>query len=312
MFQRILVPLDGSARAECAIPMAARIARAFGSTIILITVVAPPVSSGKFRAQAVYPEVGTDEELAEAAEYLKKVSASDQLHGLPVERHALVGAVAPTLLDEIATLHIDLVVLWSHGFTGLTQWILGSIAHKLVRTSPVPLLLLREERQEPAATEQQPVRALVALDGSCASETVLEPIVALTAGLARATDRQGELQLLQVVDVPASYGRFRHQVDAFYDAEVQTEVKRENERYLKTVAERLEQGNSSLGVSTIATTDSDVAHAIVQTAGQNQVDLIAMATHGRGGVQRWALGSITERVLHATRTPLFIVRPPHK
>ena len=54
----------------------------------------------------------------------------------------------------------------------------------------------------------------------------------------------------------------------------------------------------------------DVAEAIVQKAERENFDFIAMATHGRGGVQHWALGSITERVLHATKLPLLIMRPP--
>jgi nucleotide-binding universal stress UspA family protein len=66
----------------------------------------------------------------------------------------------------------------------------------------------------------------------------------------------------------------------------------------------------SLAVTTIVAIDPDVAEAIVLSAEQGQVDFIAMATHGRGGVQHWALGSISERVLHATRLPLLIVRPP--
>lgn len=315
MFQRILVPLDGSARAERAIPMAARIARAFHSTVILMCVIAPPVKTGKYHLPEAYPRVGTDEELAEAAEYLKAVHISDLLDGIPTERHALTGAIVPTLLAAVTTMHIDLVVLWSHGLTGLTRWTLGSTAHKLVQASPVPLLVLREERQAPAVTELQIVRSLIALDGSPLAEAALKPIAALTVGLARTTGQPGELQMLQVVDVPPGHGRFRRQVDAFYDTAMQGEARSADERYLATVANRFTQGELarySLRVTTTVATNPDVAHAIVETAEQNQVSVIALATHGRGGIQRWALGSVTERVLHATRTPLLIIRPMEK
>ena len=86
----------------------------------------------------------------------------------------------------------------------------------------------------------------------------------------------------------------------------------ENEQYLQTVTKRFAEGPLAqyhLAVTPAVVTDPDVAEAIVQTAEQGKVDFIAMATHGRGGVQHWALGSITERVLHTTRVPLFIVRP---
>ncbi len=101
-------------------------------------------------------------------------------------------------------------------------------------------------------------------------------------------------------------------MDSYYDAEVRAEAKHEYEQYLQTVTTRFAEGTLEkyhLAVSTVVATDPDVAEAIVQTAEQDKVDFIAMATHGRGGVQHWALGSITERVLHTTRVPLFIVRP---
>jgi nucleotide-binding universal stress UspA family protein len=67
-----------------------------------------------------------------------------------------------------------------------------------------------------------------------------------------------------------------------------------------------------LAITTTIVTNPDIAEAIVQTAEQDKVDLIAMATHGRGGIQRWALGSVTERVLHASKVPLFLMRPQAK
>ncbi len=312
MFQRILVPLDGSARAEHAIPTAANIARAFGGTVIMLCVVPPPVSSGKFQAPEAYPKAGTDEERAEAAEYLKKVAASDHLSGVPTEIHTLVGATAPTLLDAVELLHADFLVLCSHGSTGSAHWMLGSVAHKLVRHSPVPFLLLRDDGRGLATADQPAVRALVALDGSSFSETALEPVAHLTAELARATGRQGALQIMQVVDIPASYGRFRSQVDASYDAGVRAEARQVDEQYLEAVAKRFVEGDLAkyhLAVTTTVAINLDVAKAIVQMAEQSPIDVIALATHGWGGVLHWALGSVTERVLHATRTPLFIVRP---
>lgn len=101
-------------------------------------------------------------------------------------------------------------------------------------------------------------------------------------------------------------------VDSYYDAEVRAEAKREYEHYLEGVAKRFWEGELAkynLAVTTIVATDPEVTEAIVQTAEQGKFDFIAMATHGRGGVQLWAMGSTTERVLHATRLPLFIVRP---
>jgi nucleotide-binding universal stress UspA family protein len=312
MFERILVPLDGSARAERAIPVAVRTARAFGGSVIMLRVVAPPISSGKFSALEAYPKVGTDEELAEATEYLKTLAVSEHLGGITTEVHTLVGAIAPTIIAAAGSLHADLIVLCSHGYTGFQRWMLGSVAEKVIRHAPIPVFVLREGGPELAPAGQQVVRALVALDGSPLSEAMLSPAASLTAGLAQAASRPAALQLIRVVDIPSSYGKFRSQVDSYYDAQMRAEARREDEQYLEAVAKRFTEGEWAqyrLAVTTVVATDADVAEAIVLAAEQGQADFIAMATHGRGGVQHWALGSITERVLHATKRPLFILRP---
>ena len=314
MFQRILVPLDGSTRAESAVPVAARLAQASGGSVILLHVVVPPISSGKFHVPEAYPKVGTDEELAEANEYLKTLAQSDKLNGITTEIQALVGAVAPTILSATQTLHADLIVLCSHGFTGFKRWMLGSIAHKLVPHSPVPILVLRDGGPVLTTAAGHPVRAFVPLDGSSLSESALEPAAQLVAALAPPTQRA--LQLLRVVDIPSSYGKFRSMADSYFDAEMRAEAKREDEQYLQAVAKRFAEGELAqynLAVTTTVAIDPDVAEAIVQAAEQAEgtggfgSHLIVMATHGRGGLQRWVLGSVAERVLHTTKLPLLVV-----
>lgn len=212
MFEQILVPLDGSPLAERAIPAAARIARVFGGTIIVMSAVAPQVSTAKFRPPETYPTATPEEELAEATAYLDTLAQSEQLQGIPTEVQAFAGAVAPTILSATQSLHASLIVLCSHGYTGFEHWRLGSVAEKVIRHAPTPVFVLREGGPEPVATPQQAMRVLVALDGSPLSEAILEPVAQLAAGLAQATSQPGTLQLLQVVDVPARYGKFRSQV----------------------------------------------------------------------------------------------------
>lgn len=314
MFQRILVPLDGSTRAESAIPVAARLAQASGGSVILLYVAVPPVSSGKFSALEAYPKVGTDEELTQATEYLKTLAQTSTLGGITTEIQALVGAVAPEILSATQSLRADLIVMCSHGDTGFKRWALGSVAHKLVPHSPVPVLVLRDGGPVLATATEHPVRALVPLDGSPLSESALEPAAQLVAALAPSTQRA--LQLLRVVDIPSSYGKFRSIADSYFDAEMRTEVKLQDEQYLDAVAKRFaesELAQYNLAVTTRVAIDPDVAEAIVQTAEQAEgaggfgSDVIVMATHGRGGLQRWILGSVAERVLHSTKLPLLIV-----
>ncbi|HEU5380995.1 MAG TPA: universal stress protein [Ktedonobacteraceae bacterium] len=315
MFQRILVPLDGSARAEQAIPTAARIAQVFGGTIIMLCVVPPTSRPEKGGMPEAYPIVGTDEQLAEATEYLKSVATSRPLVGIPTEVHTAIGETAPTLLDAVQSLHADFLIVCRHGLSGFAHWGLGGVAYKLVQRCPVPLLLLPDGGRELAPAEQHQIRALVTLDGSPFSEAVLEPVAHLLAGLTQARGQHGALLLLQVVGIPTSYGRFRSKVISPDNARQQAEAEKRAEYYLETVARRLTDGELAkyhLAVTTRVATDPDVAKAIVYTAEHTLVDVIAMTTHGWSGVLRWALGSIMERVLHTTRAPLFILRPPNE
>jgi nucleotide-binding universal stress UspA family protein len=314
LFRRILVPLDGSTRAEQALPAVLRIARALRSTVILVSVVVavPQVSPGKFVPPEAYAPIGTDEELAEAAEYLKTVATSDQCKGIEVETHAFSGNIATTLLGAVETLHANLMVISSHSSPGLKRWVQGSIAHKLIRHCPVPLLILRDDEQTVAPEEAHPVHILLTLDGSSFAETALEPAAELSAELARASGQQGTLQILQVVDVPLSQSRFRNQLVAYSDADIRAKVKHADEQYLATITKRFTESTPAtdrLTVTSTIATDPDVAETIVQTAEQGQVNMIVMATHGRGGVLHWALGSVTERVLHASKTPVLLIRP---
>jgi nucleotide-binding universal stress UspA family protein len=160
------------------------------------------------------------------------------------------------------------------------------------------------------AVDHQPVRALVAVDGSPLSEAVLEPAAYLAAALAEATSQQGALHLLRVVDLPTTGGKFKS--DAHIDTGTKELVTHEDEEYLDTLVHRISVGDLAhldLAITRSVEADPDIAEAIVKKAEQDKFDFIAIATHGRGGVQKWALGSVAGRVLHATKLPLLIMRP---
>jgi nucleotide-binding universal stress UspA family protein len=315
MFKRILVPLDGSTRAESAVPIAARIAHASSGSVILLQVAAIPIEmETEKKPPEIYSQAAFDKSIADTKNYLEDIATSDVLKGIKTETGAVTDAIAPAILSAIQTFHADLVVMCSHGFTGFKRWALGSVAQKLAPHSPVPVLVLRDGGSVPTTATQQPMRAFVPLDGSPLSESALEPAAQLVTALAPSA--QKVMHLVRVVDIPSSYGKFRSSVDEYYDTGVRAETKREYEAYLHTVAQRFTEGDLvtyNLSVTTSVPIDMDVAEAIVQEAEQAEgtelsgYDLIVMATHGRGGIQRWVLGSVAERVLHTTKVPLLIV-----
>src|SRR2546429_7761457 len=131
MFKRILVPLDGSGRAERALPIAARLARAWGGSIILVRVVStePAASSPSAPGKPILVQTVGEVDRTQAESYLAGVASSDLLRGLSVQTWVTVGLVAPSILAAASDAHADLIVMCSHGYTGVRQWWMpGSVA----------------------------------------------------------------------------------------------------------------------------------------------------------------------------------------
>jgi nucleotide-binding universal stress UspA family protein len=308
MLQRILVPLDGSARAEYALPVAARLAHATGGTLILLQVY-----------QVMPSEFVLSDYTAEAASataYLAQVAARPDLAGITVERITLAGAVARTILDAVLEHQADTLVLCSHGRSGPTRWALGSVAEKVARHAPIPVLVLRKPHDvflgQRTGTGHQ-LRALVALDGSSFAEAALAPAAQMI--LALVAPEPGALHLVQVVRPSANIEDRPYEQDTLLESadRLQEQALREAHDYLRAVAERVRTGDLAgrkLQVTWSVAVAEDVAATLVQLAEEREdTVLIALASHGRGGLQRWALGSVAERVLESTRIALLIVRP---
>lgn len=323
MFKRIVVPLDGSPRAEQAIPVAARLVRASAASLVLVRVALIPFESSRWRSPVVPPEViqhDIDAELDHVKTYLEGAATLSALAGLTVETHVLVGSVvAQRLLSAAQSLQADLLVMCSHGYSGLTRWALGSVVLHVARQSSVPVLVLHEQagalpNLQPGET--RPVRVLVALDGSAFAEAAVAPAASLSA--AWSAPWPGALHLAHILPFPLSEesGQTERVTLARERALIAAKA------YLRRVEQSLQEGEVAglkLLVTSSVAVHADVAEALMRmaehgssleaVAGVNGCDVIAMATHGRGGLKRWALGSVTERVLGASRLPLLIVRP---
>ncbi|HET9919927.1 MAG TPA: universal stress protein [Ktedonobacteraceae bacterium] len=318
MLKNILVPLDGCSRAERALPAAARIARASKGRVLLVQVISPPLDYAS--SMAPVPLVTRElieAELKEAENYLKAVAASEVLSGVETKTEALYGLPTQQLLAVAQQYAVDLIVLCSHGRTGLTRWVLGSVAYTLTHESTLPVLVLRQTGTELCSplpdTCGRLTRAFVSLDGSELAEAVLEPTMDLV--LALSAPAPAAIHLMQVVKVfPASEAQGRL-------SELNEQKIGRARAYLATVKAHLQQHHPEafLAITCSVGLDNDVAGALIETAEARSeesvpgeargCDLIAMSTHGRGGIQRWMVGSITERVLKGTHLPMLIVRP---
>ncbi|HEV2237187.1 MAG TPA: universal stress protein [Ktedonobacterales bacterium] len=330
MFQRILVPLDGSPRAELALPVAARLARASGGMVMLTQIVQ---ALAEFEVGAIAPTTWAPAarpmERKDASVYLHKVAASESLEGVTTETGVYAGPVAAMLLLAARTRGADLIVMTTRGLSGFTRWALGSVAEKVAQLSPVPVLLLREPGGMPLISAERMglLTALVALDGSGFSEASLVPASEIVRALAAPSP--GALHLVRVLDTVDAATLGADGGGQYLSAEETQEwALQQAKAYLEETAERLRE---RLGADAphmtwsvvvnpqVGTYEADVASAILRTAEEGEpvegataptrCSLVVMATHGRTGLSHMLLGSITQRVLRTTTLPLLVVRP---
>jgi nucleotide-binding universal stress UspA family protein len=296
MTMQILVPLDGSPFSEQAIPQAFRLAQFARGTVHLVRVLLPTPA---LELIAIPDERLTADERRAAQGYLEELAAKAP-QGVSAHAAVLTGPVVTALSNYIAEANMEMVVMTTHGRTGLTRTFLGSVADELTRSVKVPLLLLRPYMGDDGLNVDPLYarRILIPLDGSQLAEQALDRAVEV-GGLTGA-----RYTLLQVVPPP---------VLSTYPDTVETQTAREHEHaidcaheYLETVADRLRM--VGLRVETEVTTHDDIAAGIVQEAIADSADMIVMATHGRSGWKRLTLGSVAQEVLHTAWLPLLVVR----
>src|SRR5260370_523072 len=144
MFQRMLLPLDGSKRAERAIPIAARIARASRGSLIFLRAVGNQIEFGTYMTEpSVLIREALELDLTRVIDYLARIKMSNELTGIETTVEVRSGGVAQTILDVAQMRHVDLIVMCSHGDTGFRRWVPGSVAQQVARHSPLPVLVLR-------------------------------------------------------------------------------------------------------------------------------------------------------------------------
>lgn len=321
MFKRILVPLDGSGRAERALPVAARLARASGGTIFLVRVLSTATASMPTApARPLLIQTVGEADRIQAESYLRGVADSEMLAGLSVQTEIPVGLVSPSILTTAAVKHADIIVMCSHGYTRVKNWMMGSVAAKIARYSQVPVLVLRDGGPLPLPKERHTVedqlRVLVPLDGSDNARAAIGPAAQFAAALS--APGGAVLHLLHVVQSGYEVSVANRTMHAARNTQADTNMAKE---YLDATIRQLRDDSTGNGLSDLnlmltssVITGEDIARGIINAAESNGdgafggYDVVAMTTQGYGGPQRW-IGSVTERVLDTSRLPLLIVRP---
>ncbi|MBP6469442.1 MAG: universal stress protein [Chloroflexi bacterium] len=292
--QRLLVPLDGSSLAERALPPAFAIAQALSTNdrcAVDILRVVPPL----FLTidPILYAEtLHLSEE--EAQSYLETIAIEWSKADLPITTAVTAGSVAESIIGYTQQNGINLIVMSSHGRSGLGRWVYGSVTEKVLRHGCCATLIIRQTAKPPPEVFH---KILVCLDGSLLAEQVLDPIFTI----ARAT--QAEITLLRVL-TPSHLAIETYAMEQLL-ANVEEMERDTAEAYLRQLLVKLAPEDLTINTQTAVGPAADV---IIDTAANQGMDLIAMCSHGRSGISRWVYGSVTEKVLRGATCATFILR----
>ncbi len=286
-FHSILVPVDGSILAEAAIPYALTLAERARSKVQFVF---------------VYQDRFDVEPVELAWQYLLRVTAQARERlGDSVSSALLHGPVPATLVKQARKIGADLVIMTTHGRGGLERAWLGSVTDQVIRRIGIPVLVIRPA-DGVAVPEPKLSEILVPLDGSTLAETALQP----AAALARLWD--AELTAVQIFYPVPIVAEPHRAVPEMSIQELTAIARASAEEYVRLAAERLRgRGVKASGMVLIGT--DGPAQQLRELARPGQVSLIAIATHGRGGIRRFMLGSVTDKLVRTAEVPVLVVPP---
>lgn len=310
MYSKIIVPLDGSEYSEQALPCAVLIARALSVPIELVEAfdVLPPAVRNRSSIHAL--NLMLEEARLHSQQYLSSILPRLESDGCSAYVTTLRGSPDRAIVAEATADPDALVVIATHGRGGISRWALGSVADKVLHTMPNPLLIVRPMAD---ASSAPPVfrTVLAPLDGSELAELSLSHAVALASAL----------------DIPLSLLRVSHSAD-FYrshlarmapvavrgaasggmsaEALAQADAD-EGNAYLDAVRNRLAAEGNDVAVTVNHLQDDNAAQAIIDQA-EAQQSIVVMSTHGRSGINRAVLGSVMDRVVRHSGSPVMVIR----
>ncbi len=293
VFDTILVPLDGSALAERALPHALNAVRASGGRLLLSRVAQHGGTATRAERFAMW-KIQT---------YLDNLAAPLREQGVEVATNVGMGDPVAGVLEAVQTDHADLIVMATHGRSGLDRWLHGSVTAGVVEHSPSPVLLVRVLPSEPPVREPSAEPdLLVPLDGSEFGESMLPVVLRL------ATAIRGRLTLARVVPLPSSWAASLSATTGAYPTTDPEQDEAEALRYLRGVRTRL-QAQPGAPRMELDVRFGEPSEAIVAAAQDHDAVLVAMATHARTGLGRLLLGNTADAVLRTADAPLLLVPP---
>ena len=297
MFNKIAVTLDGSQTAECVLPYVRMLVRNTNVPVDLISIIdLLEMERGVSAAEGLFLDSLADSETRRRQEYLKDVAKT--FTGRMVQCHTLRGKPENAIIESVAADKDILLAMATHGRSGLNRWLLGSVAEKVLRGSSNPLLLVRASDTAPVDAPAELNTIMVPLDGSELAETVLPPVIELAKSL-----RLGVI-LFRAYNIPYGF----YDVGGGFAIDLQrllAQTEAEVQHYLEEKSNSLR--NAGVDV-TIASKEGFGADEIIEYMHGMSGCLLAICSHGRSGINRWALGSVAETLVRHCNNPALIFR----
>jgi nucleotide-binding universal stress UspA family protein len=299
MFETVLVPLDGSLLAECVLPHTVAISRAFKANAVLLRVLSRDQQD--VSAQ-MFDLLNWQILKVEATQYLKEIDGRLAKSGVHTEVEVQEGLVAESILDFAQRQRMKLIILSSHGHSGVSQWGISSIAQKIIQSAPTSILIVRAQQlTNSEVTGQAYKRILVPLDGSLRAENVLPSIIQL------ARYHKSEIHLARVVTKPEMARRLpmiQEEVDL--SNRVVARNREESIHYLEQIRQRSILNGIPVQTHLLDSDDSlSALHGLVE---QEKIDLVVLSAHGYSGNNQWLYGSIVNNFVQYSTVPLLIVQ----
>ncbi len=287
MYKKILVPLDGSALSERVLPIANLLASSLGSSIELVFAIPTPAEGIPEEIKSLARQDGDD--------YLKKIvnTLSKENGKTAISYSVQTGHPASMIIERAESTDETLILMSSHGYSGIQRLLLGSVAGKVVQATNTPTLLIPANAKNPEGDLVEFKRMIVPLDGSKLAECVLTHAVELCKSL--------DMELILVrsynPNFPGSSIRMHDVSKIVHDSAenyIKEKVQELKNKGLKKVSYKVFRGRPTEQITDFAIETSN--------------SLTAMCTHGRNGIGRWMLGSVTNAVIHCSEEPVLVIR----
>jgi nucleotide-binding universal stress UspA family protein len=327
MYKQMLVPLDGSNLAEVVFTYAKELAGRLGIDLIFLNVCTPEEAE-LLPMRRTYVERMAEIVKGQSMEVQKRIGIGTEGKAVKAKAEVVIGYPAEEILRYADENEIDLILIATHGRSGIKHWSLGSVADKVLRMSKVPVWVVRASIPRETTYNQWPIKSiLVPLDGSVVAESALPHAEVVAKQWGAELLHIVLLRVCELADMaftsPTAYYLIPDLISdqqqptkpLSWEKYVEQEIakcKKTNQQYLAGVAKGLEATGLKVRTEVLVSKsplEAKPADEILDYAHRKATNLIVMATHGRSGVSRWAYGSVAEKLVYGGNTSVLLIRP---